>query len=44
LFLKLEKYEFEKEAIEYLGVVVSNGTVSMDPHRVSASANHQWGT
>jgi len=36
LFPKPEKCEFEKESIEYLGVVVGNRTVSMDPHKVSA--------
>ena len=35
LFLKPEKCESEKESIEYLSIVVGNGTVSMDPHKVS---------
>ena len=31
LYIKLEKCEIEKEKIEYLGVVVSEGRVEMDP-------------
>ena len=31
LYIKLEKCEIEKERIEYLGVVVSEGRVEMDP-------------
>lgn len=34
LFLKPEKCEFEKDKIEYLGVMVSNGQVTMDPIKV----------
>ena len=30
LFLKYEKCEFEKDQVEYLGVVISEGKVEMD--------------
>jgi len=35
LFLRLEKCEFCKERIEYLGLVVSENEVSMDPVKVA---------
>ena len=35
LFLKPEKCEFEKERIEYLGVIISKGRAEMDPAKVS---------
>ena len=35
LFLKLEKCEFEKTEIEFLGMVISHGHVSMDPVKVN---------
>jgi hypothetical protein len=34
LYLKPEKCEFEKEKVEYLGLVVSEGMVEMDPVKV----------
>jgi len=34
LFLRPEKYEFCKERIEYLGLVISENEVSMDPVKV----------
>ena len=34
LFLRLEKCEFCKEQIEYLGLVISENEVSMDPVKV----------
>jgi hypothetical protein len=34
LFLKLDKCEFERTSIEYLGLIVSEGQVSMDPVKV----------
>ena len=34
LFAKPEKCEFEKETIEYLGMVISKGRVGMDPVKV----------
>ena len=34
LFLRLEKYEFCKEQIEYLGLVILENEVSMDPVKV----------
>lgn len=39
-FLKLEKCEFEKDEIEYLGLVLAHGKVSMDPKKVQAIA--EW--
>lgn len=35
LYLKAEKCEFEKESIEYLGMVISEGSVAMDPTKVA---------
>jgi len=35
LFLCLEKYEFCKERIEYLGLVILENKVSMDPVKVA---------
>ena len=35
LFLCLEKYKFCKEQIEYLGLVISENEVSMDPVKVA---------
>ena len=34
LFLCPEKYEFRKERIKYLGLVISKNEVSMDPVKV----------
>ena len=34
LFLRLEKCEFFKEQIEYLGLVILENQVSMDPVKV----------
>ena len=42
LYLKLEKCEFEQRQIEYLGVIVSEGWVEMDPVKVSGVA--EWPT
>ena len=36
LYLKAEKCEFEREQIEYLGLVISHNKVAMDPAKVSA--------
>ena len=36
LYIKPEKCEIEKEKIEYLGVVVSEGRVEMDPVKTEA--------
>jgi len=35
LFLKHEKCEFEKDQVEYLGVVISEGKVEMDLVKVA---------
>jgi len=35
LFLRLEKCEFYKQRIEYLGLVISENEVSMDPVKVA---------
>jgi len=36
LFLCLEKYKFEQKQIEYLGLVISENRVEIDPVKVSA--------
>ena len=42
LYLKPEKCKFERRQIEYLGVIVSEGRVEMDPVKVSGVA--EWPT
>ena len=42
LFLKPEKCSFEKDHIDYLGIIVGNGTVKMDPKKVESVQN--WPT
>ena len=42
LYLKLEKCEFKQRWIEYLGVIVLEGQVEMDPVKVSGVA--EWPT
>ena len=42
LYLKPEKCKFEQRRIEYLGVIVSEGWVEMDPVKVSGVA--EWPT
>ena len=42
LSLKLEKCEFEKTSVEYLGVVVSHNTIKMDPAKVAGVS--EWPT
>jgi len=39
LFLKIEKCEFEKKEVEYLGLIISENTVKMDPLKTSAVAD-----
>jgi hypothetical protein len=34
LYLKAEKCEFEKEKIEYLGLIISHGRIEMDPVKI----------
>ena len=40
LYLRADKCEFEKERIEYLGVIISHNHVEMDPVKVSGVA--EW--
>ena len=42
LYLKPEKYEFKKEEIEYLGVIVGHNTLRMDSKKLSTVA--EWPT
>jgi len=42
LFLKPEKYQFHQREVEYLGMIVGNGQVHMDPVRVQGIT--QWPT
>jgi len=39
LYLKLEKYDFAKEEIEYLGVIIRRNTLRMDPKKLKGVAN-----
>jgi hypothetical protein len=39
LYLKPEKCEFEQTRVEYLGLVISEGTVEMDPVKVAGVAD-----
>jgi hypothetical protein len=39
LYLKLSKCEFHKRCIEYLGVVLEQGQVQMDPTKVKGVAD-----
>ncbi|KAJ3551704.1 hypothetical protein NP233_g13028 [Leucocoprinus birnbaumii] len=36
LFLKPEKCSFEKDKVDYLGMIIGNGAVEMDPEKVRA--------
>ena len=38
LFLKPEKCQFEQEQVEFLGVVLRNGTIQMDPAKIDVVA------
>jgi len=42
LFLKPEKYKFHQREVEYLGVLIGNGTIKMDPVKVQGIAD--WPT
>ena len=42
LYLKPEKCEFLKREIEYLGVIVGNGTLKMNPKKLESVKN--WAT
>jgi hypothetical protein len=35
LFLKAKKCEFEKDEVEFLGLIIGNGKIRMDPHKVA---------
>jgi hypothetical protein len=39
MYLRHEKCEFEKKEIEYLGLVIRQGEVQMDPSKVEAVCN-----
>jgi len=39
LSLKLEKCVFEVEEVEYLGIIITHGTMQMDPKKVEAMAS-----
>ena len=39
LFLKLEKCQFKQEKVEFLGVIISEGTVQMDPAKLKGIAD-----
>jgi anti-sigma28 factor (negative regulator of flagellin synthesis) len=39
LFLKPEKCEFEQTKVEYLGFIISEGKVQMDPKKVAGIAD-----
>ena len=36
LYLKRKKYEFHKTEIEFLGIIISCGTIHIDPVKVKA--------
>jgi hypothetical protein len=42
LFLKHEKCEFEKREVEYLGVIIGDGKIRMDPVKVASV--QEWAT
>jgi hypothetical protein len=42
LYLRLEKCEFEKTKIEYLGMIISHNKVEMDPVKIAGVAD--WPT
>ena len=39
LYLKPEKCDFEKKEIDYLGVIVGNGKIQMDPKKLNGVAD-----
>jgi hypothetical protein len=39
LYLRSEKCEFEQSKVDYLGLVISHGKVSMDPVKIEAVVN-----
>jgi hypothetical protein len=40
LYVKLEKYVFEQEEMEYLGVIIGKGKTQMDPKKLMVVANY----
>ena len=36
MYLKLEKYEFYKESVKYLGLIIRRNGVLIDPRKVEA--------
>ena len=39
LYLKPEKCQFEKDQVEFLGVILQDGTICMDPAKVRGVAD-----
>jgi hypothetical protein len=39
LYLKPEKCEFLKRELDYLGIIVGNGTLKMDPKKLQGVAD-----
>jgi len=39
LYLRPEKCEFQRDEVEYLGLIIRKGTVSMDPIKINAITN-----
>jgi hypothetical protein len=39
LYLRLEKYDFERTKIEYLGIIISHNKVEMDPVKIAGVAD-----
>jgi hypothetical protein len=39
LYLKPEKCVFEKEQVEFLGVILKGGTIQMDPSKIKGVAD-----
>jgi hypothetical protein len=42
LYLKPEKYEFHKETVRYLGLIISTKGISMEEDKVETVRNASW--